>query len=331
MRGESPFHAFLNLFSDKSYHVQRFVSMDFSTKIKEILSDGNYDIVQLETLFLAPYIEIIRKYSDAKIVLRAHNIEHLIWDRVASETKNPFKKFYVKHLAKTLKSYELNAINKFDGLAAITKQDAGFFLSNAAFLPIIDLPFGIDTEKYIYKFEQDNTDLFHIGAMNWIPNQEGVKWFLQHVWQLVINELPELNFYLAGRTMPNWLLKSKFANVHVIGEVENAISFIQSKGIMIVPLFSGSGIRIKIIEAMALGKVVITTTIGAEGLGCTNKENILIADNATEYKHAIIEAVSDGNLRKKIAENARFLIVNEHENKVIINNLISFYKQLINK
>ncbi len=326
----NPFHAFLNLFSTKSYHVQRFVSKDFADKIIEVLSNESYDIIQLETLFLAPYIEIIRNFSKAKIILRAHNIEHLIWDRVALETKNPFKKLYIKHLAKTLKTYELSAINKFDGLAAITKKDAGFFLSNAPLLPIIELPFGIDIEDYTFKFEQSNTKLFHIGAMNWIPNQDGIIWFLENVWQLVLSEMPELNFYLAGRSMPKWLFETKYTNVQVIGEVENARDFIQSKGIMIVPLFSGSGIRIKIIEAMALGKVVITTKIGAEGISYSNKENILIANTAVEYKFAIIEAISDGNLRRKITENARFLVENEHNNKIIIDKLLSFYIQLIN-
>lgn len=326
----NPFYAFLNLFSNQSYHVQRFISDSFRNKIIEILSSGKYDIIQFETLFLTPYIEDIRKYSDAKIVLRAHNIEHLIWERISSETKNPFKKFYLKHLAKTLECYELSALSKFDGLAAITKKDANFFKKYNSKALIVDIPFGVDIENYVFRFAQENTELFHIGAMNWIPNQDGLKWFLLNVWQLIVDEIPDVVFCLAGRKMPVWFSDSKTSNLHVIGEVENAKDFIQSKGIMIVPLFSGSGIRIKIIEAMALGKVVITTTIGAEGINYIHNENILIANTPEEFKSAIIETISDGSLRKKLAQNARFLIEKEHDNKVVIDKLVAFYLQLLN-
>lgn len=324
-----PWDAFINLFSNKSYHVQRFISKQFSNKIKEIILAEEFDIIQLETLFLAPYIDEIRKYSQAKIILRSHNIEHLIWERIADKTKNLFKKHYLKHLCKTLKNYELKAISKFDGIAAITRKDAMFFKKTGCKIPIIDISFGIDIEDYPYYFAQENTELFHIGAMNWIPNQEGLKWFLDNVWKLITDELPDLVFCLAGRKMPEWFIESKMLNLNVIGEVENAKDFISSKGIMIVPLFSGSGIRIKIIEAMAMGKVVITTKIGAEGINIIPNENILIANTAEEFKSAVFEAVSDGSLRKRIAENARFLIEREHDNNMIIKSLISFYIQIL--
>ncbi len=325
-----PFEAFKNIFSNESYHVERFISNAFTEKIIDILLLDKYDVIQLETLFLTPYVEEIRKYSDAKIVLRSHNIEHLIWERIAMDCKNPFKRFYIKHLSDTLKNYELNVINKFDGIACISKKDETFFVKNNCIVPITNISFGIDIEEYNYKFAQENISLFHIGAMNWIPNQAGIKWFLQNVWQLIIDEIPDVMFTLAGRKMPTSFNKFKLQNIEIVGEVENAKDFIHSKGIMIVPLFSGSGIRIKIIEAMALGKLVITTKIGAEGINYTHKENILIANTAEDFKLAVIEAVSDGNLRKKIAENARFLIEAEHDNKKIIQKLLSFYNQLIN-
>jgi len=141
-----PINAFFNLFTDQSYHVQRFISSSFSKKIVNILSAEKFDVIQFETLFIAPYIEEIRKYSDAKIVLRAHNIEHLIWQRIAETTINPLKKIYVKHLANTLKKYEINAISKFDGIAAITKKDGDFFRQINS--NVVDIPFGIYTDEY---------------------------------------------------------------------------------------------------------------------------------------------------------------------------------------
>ncbi len=321
--------AFLNLFSSKSYHVQRFISKDFENKLIEILQQNSYDIVQLETLFITPYISIIRKFSNAKVILRSHNIEHLIWERISKQAKNPFKKWYVKHLVKTLKKYELSVLNEYDGIAAITKSDANLLKQLGCYKSLTDIPFGIDVGKYTVDYTNQNTDLFHIGAMNWMPNQQGIKWFLDKVWHLVHNELPDLKFYLAGRAMPEWLLQSTYPNVKILGEVEDAKSFIQSKAIMIVPLSSGSGIRIKIIEAMAMGKLVITTSVGAEGINYTNNENIIIANNIDEFKSAVIDATSNKEKQIMIAKNARELIEKEHDNNTITDKLLAFYKQIL--
>ncbi|MEI6695990.1 MAG: glycosyltransferase family 4 protein [Bacteroidota bacterium] len=326
-----PFAAFLNLFSSESYHVQRFISKDFENKLITILQQQSFDIVQLETLYLTPYISVIRKYSNAKIILRSHNVEHLIWERIAAGVKNPFKKYFLKHLAATLKNYEIAALNKYDGILAISNTDATTFRQLGCNIALACISFGVDLEKYSIDTNSQSADLFHIGAMNWIPNQEGIHWFLENVWPLIHQEMPDLKFYLAGRTMPKWLLNSDYPNVEILGEVEDAKLFIQSKGIMIVPLFSGSGLRIKMIEAMAMGKVVITTTIGAEGINIRNHENCMIADTIDEFKMAVIEMLQHHEKRTLIAHNARQLIEKEHDNVVLTDKLIAFYKQIRRK
>jgi len=118
--GIKPIHAFLNLFTNKSYHIQRFISKFFNNKLIEVLSQQHFDIVQIETLFMSPYIDTIREFSSASIVLRAHNIEYLIWKRVASITKNPIKKAYLKHLSTTLEIYEKAILNKYDGTCIVS-------------------------------------------------------------------------------------------------------------------------------------------------------------------------------------------------------------------
>ena len=326
-----PLDAFLNLFSSKSYHVQRFISKEFEEKIIEILSKNKYDIIQLETLYVTPYIETIRKHSDAKIVLRAHNIEHLIWDRITQATKNPIKKFYLSHLSKTLKKYELDALDKFDGIAAITKTDADFFKKTGTKTPIVDIPFGINLNKFqLSDGEYEFPSLFHIGSMNWMPNEEGIDWFLNKVWDLIYKKMPDLKIYLAGREMPDWLINYKKTNVEVVGEVENAQDFINSKAIMIVPLFSGSGIRIKIIEGMALGKAIISTRLGAEGIHYEDNKNILIANTPEEFVIQIEKCIKSKELCETIGFYARKIIEEEYDNKMIMKRLVEFYKEIRN-
>ncbi|MBC8320018.1 MAG: glycosyltransferase [Bacteroidetes bacterium] len=323
------FPAFLNLFTGKSYHVERFISDNFRNKLRKVLSKQNFDIVQIETLFMSPYINTIREYSSASIVLRAHNIEHLIWKRVASITRNPIKKAYLKHLATTLENYEMGVLNKYDGIIPISEKDADFFISKSN-KPVQTISFGIVPDKLTDSIAvKTEHALFHIGSMNWIPNQEGISWFLEYVWPYINKEFPDLKLYLAGREMPDKLKKLNQDNVEVVGEVSNAYEFIKSKAILIAPLFSGSGIRIKIIESMALSKAVISTTIGAEGISYTNGKNIMIADDAESFIKAIKELVNDKNKCNMIGNNARALILQEHDNAKLVEWLIGFYCKII--
>ncbi len=326
-----PIAAFLNLFTNKSYHVQRFISKDFEDKLKHLLAEETFDIIQLETLFMSPYIKVIRQFSDSKIVLRSHNIEHLIWKRVANFERNNIKRWYINLLAKKLSHYEKEKINQYDGIASISKKDIEFYLDEGCKKPIEDITFGIDVDKFNDEIITDTTKvtLFHIGAMNWIPNQVGIKWFLDEVWVDVHEKYKDLELHLAGRKMPDWLVKASYPNVIIEGEVEDSKAFVNSNTIMIVPLFSGSGLRIKIIEAMALGKTVISTSIGAEGISYTNNKNIIIANTKEDYIKAISNCINNPELCKSIGMNAKKLIIEEHNNSIIIKKLVSFYEKLL--
>ncbi len=327
--GIKPIKAFLNLFTGKSYHVERFISDSFREKLKEVLSKQKYDIVQIETLFMSPYIDTIREFSYASIVLRAHNIEHLIWKRVALITKNHLKKAYLNHLANTLEVYEKNVLNEYDGIIPISSKDEKFFKQKSN-KPVTTISFGVNISKLENaKSEKKEHSIFHIGAMNWMPNEEGIRWFLEKVWPKVIIELPDIKLYLAGREMPDWLTNVNLKNVIVVGEVPDAYEFINSHTISIAPLFSGSGIRIKIIESMALGRAVISTTIGAEGIDYTVGKNILIADDATSYVDAIKKLFNNEEFCDRIGENARTLIFEEHNNSKLIDRMIKFYHSIL--
>jgi len=317
-----------NFIRGKSYHVARFRTPAFEKKLIEILQQDEFDIVQAEMLYMTTYLDTVRKYSKAKFILRSHNIEHLIWQRIASNTHNPLKRFYLKHLFRTLRDYELDMLKKTDGIVAITPTDAAFLKKHSDGTPVISIPFGIDLERYAIPMAQPGkTDLFHIGSMNWFPNEEGILWFLSKVWPLINQEIPDLKLYLAGREMPEWLKNLDSKGVNIIGEVPDALEFMLQHAVMVVPLFSGSGIRIKIIEAMASGRAVISTGIGAEGIHVTHGENILIANTVEDFLE-MIKKVQDEEFRCEIGRNARDLIMNEHNNTLLMNRLTTFYLEI---
>ncbi|OIQ34661.1 MAG: hypothetical protein BM555_04340 [Crocinitomix sp. MedPE-SWsnd] len=318
--------AFSALVTSDSYNVNRFFSPDFDKRIKELLTMVEYDVVHLESLFMTPYISSIRQCSSAKIILRSHNLEHLIWERLANSTGNKAKKMYLKHLASKLKKYECKTINEVDGIAAISKEDHDRFIEFECKKPIISLPFGIELKDYTIKNEKrsKSNKLFHIGAMNWQPNKEAINWFTDTVWPLLREE--DLSLHLAGREMPTYMNALASDKVVIHGEVDSAQDFMNDHDIMIVPLLSGSGMRIKIIEGMALGKAIISTTVGAEGIDCTHGENILIADSSEEFAKCIKSLISNPEKVERIGKNARELVEKKFDNSVIIDQLLNFYK-----
>ena len=323
-----PMKAFLNLFTKKSYHVERFISERFKKKLKQLLEKEHFDVVQLEMLYMTPYVETIRENSKAMIVLRAHNVEHKIWERIAKETKFFLKRWYINHLAKTLKEYELNALETVDGIAAITRKDAAYFRKYCS-KPIIDIPYGVYPEEFTPKYEiEGKPKFYHIGSMNWMPNEEGIRWFIDEVLPKTVEKVPDFVYHLAGRSMPEWLTTLKSLHLNVIGEVPDAKAFVAQHDVAIVPLLSGSGIRIKIIESMAMGKTVITTRVGAEGILYDEDVNIIIAENKAKMVEAIRSLNENPQNAVRIGHAARKLVEETYDNRKIIARLLMFYEQI---
>ena len=323
-----PMNAFLNLFTRKSYHVERFISEDFRARLTAVLEKEQFDVVQLEMLYMAPYVETIREHSKAMIVLRAHNVEHKIWERIAKETKSPLKRWYINHLAKTLKEFELNALETVNGVAAITRKDAAYFRKFCS-KPVIDIPFGVYPEQFTPKYEINGKPKFyHIGSMNWMPNEEGIRWFIDEVLPKTVEKDPNFVYHLAGRNTPEWLTTPNDPHVDVVGEVPDAKEFVSNHDVAIVPLLSGSGIRIKIIESMALGKTVITTRVGAEGILYDEEVNIIIAENKAKMVEAIRSLNENPETAVRIGQAARKLVEETYDNRKIITRLLMFYEQI---
>ena len=327
-----PWSALLNLIKGNSYHVERFITKQFTNTLTAILKREEFDIIQFETLFTSPYLPLIRRLSMAKVILRSHNIEHLLWERIAAGCRNPLKKFYLNHLAGTLKQFELKILNQVDGIVAITEKDAEFFRQAAPETPVMAIPFGIDTREDAPHLKVptlvSHPTLFHLGSMNWIPNQEGIRWFIRKVWPKVYAKYPEVKFHLAGRGMPLWLKNLRVPGIVIDGEVPDARAYMQSHSIMIVPLFSGSGIRIKIIEGMLAGKAIITTTIGAEGIAYKDGVNLLIANNVEGYIHEIEKCLKTPLLIEELGQNAQELVIKIHDNDRLMQKISDFYLKI---
>lgn len=326
-----PIPAFFNLFSNKSYHVERFENAAFSHKLKEILLNKHFDVVQLESLYLAPYIPVIREAApDTQVVLRAHNVEHEIWERVA-ENSNPFKKWYLNQITPRLKDYEATRLNDCDLVVGISERDVEAFKKMGLTRPSTVAPIGIDTRDYHpdeASFRRP-LSLSFIGSLDWMPNQEGLKWFLDEVWTpLLAPNFPELTFHIGGRTAPRWLRTLNMERVVFHGEVPSAPDFLNQHSVMVVPLLSGGGMRAKILEGMAVGKVVLSTRLGIEGIDANDREDCLLADTPEDWLETIRWCQQQGPNLMQMGRKARAFCANHFDNLEVARNLVETFQQV---
>ena len=325
-----PWPAFINLFTRSSYNISRFYCKTLASRLGKLLTEERFDIIQLEGLYLTPYIPFIRQHTGSPILFRSHNIEHFIWERLAHTATNKLKKAYLTFLARRLRAYEMKTVHQVDGLIAISPVDMRFFEKNGFAQPGITIPVAVDPRYFNpANASVDNNTVFHIGSMDWRPNQDGVTWFLDNVWPLVVEKNPGLRFVLAGKNIAEGFYQYAGSNVTVAGRVPDAAAFMHGNELMVVPLLSGGGMRVKIIEAMSAGKAIVSTSIGAEGINCTHGENILLADTAEEMAETILHCFRNRNEMQKIGNSARIFASQNHDMENTMEKLIAFYETFL--
>lgn len=328
----SPAGALANLFSCRSYFVERFQSADFDRALKKILEEENFDIVHLEHIYLCLYIDTIRKHSTAKIVLRPQNVESDIWTAYLKCVRNPLKRGWLRIASERLLIYEREVAGRVDGILAISPGDTGTFRNFAPGIPVQEVPPGFDpgiVGKTDPERQYANFPLFyHLGSMDWRPNLQGMGWFIGEVLPYLSERFPDFQLRIAGKKMPRSWFEKASQNLIVDGEVPDANEYQEDKAVMVVPLLSGSGIRIKIIEAMAMGKTVISTSAGAGGIPCSNGENILIADTKEQFAEQIGRCMGSEEFCRKIGNRARELAFRHYDRAANAERMITFYEMI---
>ena len=325
-----PIKAIIYLIRNQSYNIARFTSSGYQKKVIKLLQTQHYDAVLMEGIYLAPYLAAIRKHApQTPVFMRTHNIEHIIWQRLAKEEKNPIKGLYLKILAQQFKAYEEQMLPQFDGIVPISPIDAEELKRMGYQQKMFVLPAGVDTGSFHFSLPDTQTKptLYFIGSLDWLPNRQGLVWLMNEVLPIVRNTMPDVQLFIAGRNAPADFLKLQSTGVTIVGEVPNAINFMKEHTVMVVPLFSGSGMRVKIIEAMALGKPIIATSIAAEGIAYTDGKNLLIADTPKVFAQNIITLLKNTDYCKQISLNARNFAIQNHDNRILVKKLIDFFNE----
>ena len=326
----SPIGLLKGVFEHMPYNVKRFESKAFHQLLTELLSKHTFDVIQVEGSYMALYVSTLKKHSKAKILLRSHNIEHEIWVRMAQNEGNPLKKWYFNMLSSKIKKFEDNSMHFFDAVVAITDRDAAYY-QQAGFkgkLQVINA--GANLDVFLPDVENEiPMSMCFLAGLDWMPNRQGLDWFLAEIWPTLSKKYPTLTLHIAGKAMPEEYYKLQTNQLIVHGTVLDAVDYLQKYEIFIVPLLSGGGMRLKVVEGMALAKCIVSTSIGAEGIAYTPMQNIVIADTPSEWIEKISYVIENPTIRKEIGQQAHLLSLQKYNWKNLVDSFVIIYNQLL--
>jgi glycosyltransferase involved in cell wall biosynthesis len=263
--------------------------------------------------------------------MRAHNVEHEIWERITRNTESNIRKFYLAYLTRKLKAFELGQFTAYDYLVTLTDRDLRQFKDKGYTNGASSAPIGFDIEAYPYSPPSFGPEmsLCFIGSLDWMPNMEGLEWFLARCWPAIHERWPKITLHIAGRNTPASLLSRKLENVTIHGEVPDAAQFINRHPVMIVPLFSGSGMRVKIVEGMMMGKVIMTTTLGKEGIEGEHERDFLVADDEVSFVRAVQYCVEHPDQALEISKHAQENAARQFDSGEAARKILDIYHMLL--
>jgi len=319
---------FLNLFSPLPLTVHKYFRKEARARIGHIIKENKIDLVHIDLLHLGTYYKDVCHLP--KILIN-HNVESLRILRWAKIEKNVLLKLYIYFQYVKLYHFEKNIISKFDKCTVVSNFDKEVLMKMNPTTSFVTIPNGVDIEY----FKPDNSkivehSLVWVGGMDDPNNKNAVHYFLDEIFPLIQSKIPDVKLSFVGREPTSKLIKRAQANsnIKVIGYVEDVRPYIQHASVVIAPLRSGSGTKIKVLNALSLGKAVLTTSIGAEGINVVNNENIIIADDPREFAEKTVYLLENPAVAKKMGEKAREVVEKYYDWKIIGNKMHQVYYEV---
>ncbi len=319
-----------NLMSRKPYTPSKYHSSRIEEKIRDVVNGDDFDLVHLDGLHVAYYGVKIKKEFDLPIILREHNVESEIMQRFYQNQRNPFLKAYAYLQYKKLYEYEAAASETFDRCLMITDRDAERLQNMNTNAEVGVVPAGVDVDYFSPRkvVEEPNSIVF-VGSMDWPPNADGLSWFSREIFPLIKEEVPGIKLYVVGRNPPRRVQRLEGQSVEVTGFVDDVRDYMATAEVFIVPLRIGSGMRIKILNAMAMGKPVVSTKIGSEGIAAEDGKNIYLANSPLEFARTVIKLLHDEKERKRIGRRGRALVEGRYSWEMITRQLEECYNKIV--
>jgi sugar transferase (PEP-CTERM/EpsH1 system associated) len=299
----------LNLVSPLPYALQKYRSPAMRRAIGRELDQGRYDVVVCD--FLAPSVNFDAGGGVASVLFQ-HNVESMIWRRHYETEANRLKKAFFHDQWRKMRAYERAACRRFDAVVAVSEVDRDLMRDEFGLSAVYDVPTGVDTDYFSPGGGADREPhgLVFTGSMDWLPNEDAIRYFSEQVMPRVRESIPGVTLTVVGRNPhPSLIEMSKRdPSITVTGRVEDVRPYMERAAVYIVPLRIGGGTRLKIYEAMAMGKAVVSTTIGAEGLPVRDGLELLLADTPEAFAGAVVRVLTDEKIARELGANASRLV-----------------------
>ena len=297
------------------YAVGKYRHHEYAARVRRHLESGRFDALVCD--FLVPAVNLPASLP-LPTVLFTHNVEAEIWRRHAENATNPLSRVLMKQQWDRMARFERDTLSRFDLVLAVSDVDRQTFndlYPGAARHPIHVVQTGVDTAYFApMPGHERRAHLVFTGSMDWLPNEDGMLYFVREILPLVRREEPNATLSIIGRA-PTPAVKrlAEEAGIEVTGRVDDVRPHVAAGDVYVVPLRIGGGTRLKIFEAMGLAKAVVSTTVGAEGLPVTPGEDIVIADDPTQFASAVVRLIRDTDDRRRIEHAARRLVVEHYD------------------
>ena len=285
---------FGNLWSPLPYVQARYEVPAMRRRLQEICATRKIDVVVCD--FLTPALNVPDDLG-VPIVLFQHNVEAMIWERYAQVASNPIKRAYMREQWRRMQRFESAMCHRVDGVVAVSALDSAVMRRDYSLAEVPDVPTGVDTEYFVRESESKRVpaSMVFTGSMDWMPNEDGIAWFVEMILPRVRAAVPDATLTIVGRnpTPKVRALSNVGAGVRVTGSVPDVRPYLAEAQVFIVPLRVGGGTRLKIYEGMTMGLPTVSTTIGAEGLPVVDGKHLLLADDPDTFAAACIALLRD--------------------------------------
>lgn len=285
--------------------VAKYYSRRMAEAIAAHLNNG-VDCIHCEHLHMFSMIP----RTDRPVVLDAHNVESQIAERYASAEGNLLKKAVLAWNGRRMRQYETNAVRSSSLVLAVSEDDRNKFAEMASVQNCRVVENGVDIGYFAPQPVANDRSLVFVGSMDWRPNNEGMLWFLDEIWPLIRQKAPDVSCVVVGKKPSGELMRlgRSLSGVTITGAVDDVRPYVARAALSIVPLRIGGGTRLKVLEAFAMSKAVVSTSLGCEGIACRHGEHILISDDAAGFADAAVRLLRDRSLNERLGANARRLV-----------------------
>ena len=322
-----------SIFKKNSLYISKHSSGDILKFLEELTFKKKFDVIHADHSCMAPLALHLKNKFGIPAGLRLHNIEWIIWQRYADiHPRYNLKRCYIQSQSNKLKSDEKNIFQHIDIAFAITNEDKSRALELNPEMNVRVATAGVQMQEWNPDdtIERDKYELILATTYHWRHNRDAIKWFIENVMIELSAKIPNIKLSLIGTKPPKWLHNYTSTGVNVIGYVDKVQPYLNKAGIYISPLFVGGGIRIKILEAMAMKLPVLASPVAAEGINAGSDDGLILCKNKDEFIASVAMLINDDQYRQRLGENAMKFILENHSWEKNVKIMVNEYKSLLN-